>query len=92
MFHVFPSNRYKKSLRKMMVSGGFDYANLSITINMLSMGMEMPTMYKDHQLNGDLGNYRECHVKSDLLLIYEKDPIERKLILVDIGSHSDLFG
>ncbi|MCR2103276.1 type II toxin-antitoxin system YafQ family toxin [Campylobacter upsaliensis] len=26
--------------------------------------------YKDHALKGNLKTFRECHIKSDLLLIY----------------------
>jgi mRNA interferase YafQ len=34
---------------------------------------------------------RECHIKPDLLLIYKKAGRDQ-LILVRIGSHSELFG
>lgn len=33
----------------------------------------------------------ECHLKSDLLLIYEK-PDTESLRLIRLGSHSELFG
>lgn len=33
----------------------------------------------------------ECHIKSDLLLIYEVDKSRNTLTVVDIGSHSDLL-
>ncbi len=92
MLKIFTSNRYKKSLRKIEVSGNFDENILLAVIELLSAGAELPTTYKDHQLYGDLSRYRECHIKSDLLLIYEIDPIEMKLTLINIGSHSNLFG
>ncbi len=46
---------------------------------------------RDHDLTGDWMGYRECHVKPDLLLIYRKDR-DDTLILVRLGSHSELFG
>ena len=46
---------------------------------------------KDHKLHGELSNYRECHIKSNLLLIYKKDDQNLILLLVNIGSHDDLF-
>ena len=45
----------------------------------------------DHNLTGNWINYRECHIKPDLLLIYSK-PDADTLRLVRLGSHSELFG
>ena len=45
--------------------------------------------YKDHQLIGKMKDFRECHIKPDLLLIYMIE--DNTLKLVDIGSHSELF-
>jgi mRNA interferase YafQ len=44
---------------------------------------------KDHKLNGEYVNYRECHVEPDWLLIYKKT--ETALVLVRTGTHADLF-
>jgi mRNA interferase YafQ len=45
--------------------------------------------YRDHGLAGNWAGYRDCHVKPDLVLIYEK-PDEDTLRLVRLGSHSEL--
>lgn len=45
--------------------------------------------YKNHPLIGNYVGYLECHLKPDLLLIYKNMPDE--LILVRLGSHSELF-
>ena len=47
--------------------------------------------YRDHDLTGDWVDHRECHLKPDLLLIYRKVD-DDLLILVRLGSHSELFG
>ncbi len=47
--------------------------------------------HRDHELSGDWEGYRECHVKSDLLLIYKKSDADA-LRLARLGSHSELFG
>lgn len=52
----------------------------------------LPAQYRDHQLTGSLKDYRECHVRSDILLVYQIHQNELVLLLVDIDSHSDLFG
>ena len=51
----------------------------------------LPKNQKDHKLTGEWEGCRECHVKPDLLLIYEK-PDDETLKLVRLGSHTELFG
>jgi mRNA interferase YafQ len=48
--------------------------------------------YRDHALTGNWKGSRDLHVKSDLVLIYEKTlvEIEPVLLLLRIGSHSEL--
>ncbi|MGR3318776.1 MAG: type II toxin-antitoxin system YafQ family toxin [Candidatus Anammoxibacter sp.] len=45
--------------------------------------------FKDHKLVGVYKDYRECHIKSDWLLIYQVN--ETELVLIRTGSHADLF-
>jgi len=59
---------------------------------LLVEGKSLPMSYADHQLSGELQQYRECHIKGNLLLEYEYRDDMLVLILVDIGSHSQLFG
>lgn len=47
--------------------------------------------YRDHGLTGNWANYRECHLKPDLLLIYSQAEADI-LRLARLGSHSELFG
>ncbi len=47
--------------------------------------------HRDHGLSGDWSGFRECHVKPDLLLIYQK-PDEKTSWLARLGSHGELFG
>jgi len=45
--------------------------------------------YRDHPLSGDWAGFWDCHIKPDLILIYEK-PDDTTLRLVRLGSHSEL--
>jgi len=45
--------------------------------------------YRDHALTGNRKNYRDCHIKPDLVLMYRK-PDDELLQLVRLGSHSEL--
>ena len=45
--------------------------------------------HHDHALSGKWSDHRDCHVKPDLVLIYQK-PDPATLRLVRLGSHSEL--
>lgn len=47
--------------------------------------------YKDHKFKGEFKELRECHVKPNLLLIYQKRDDKLILTCINIGSHSELF-
>jgi len=44
---------------------------------------------RDHALVGEWKDHRDCHIKPDLVLIYQT-PDAETLWLVRIGSHSEL--
>jgi mRNA interferase YafQ len=44
---------------------------------------------RDHSLSGNWSGFRDCHLKPDLVLIYEK-PDPNILRLVRLGPHSEL--
>lgn len=46
--------------------------------------------YHDHFLTGDKKGYKDCHIKPDLILIYQKPDMET-LILFRLVLHSELF-
>jgi mRNA interferase YafQ len=66
-------------------------AVLTFAVFVLSEDRALPERSRDHALGGDWRDYRECHLKPDLLLIYRK-PDAEVLQLVRLGSHSELFG
>jgi len=56
--------------------------------------MPLAAKHRDHALTGNLKDYRDCHVRPDLVLIYKlMDSTEdspARLVLARIGSHSEL--
>lgn len=47
--------------------------------------------YKDHALKGDYIGFRECHIKSNLLLVYRKNNDILELYLANLGNHNNIF-
>ncbi len=45
--------------------------------------------WNDHPLKGDWEDHRDCHVKGDLVLIYQVGP--DWVIFVRVGTHAELF-
>lgn len=60
---------------------------------MLENDIELDIKYRDHQLinSSRFYNCRECHIEPDWLLVYRKDNDKLILLLIETGSHSDLF-
>jgi len=63
--------------------------DLPAALNMLVADKKLPAKYKDHSLTGEWKDCRDCHIRPDLVLIYSK-PDDERLVLLRIGSHSEL--
>lgn len=59
-------------------------------IERLASDQSLPERMRDHALTGEWADHRDCHVKPDLVLIYARTG--DALVLVRLGSHSELFG
>jgi mRNA interferase YafQ len=92
MYEIIFSRRFKKSEKRLKYSGNYNESETDKIIKLLSQGVELPQAYRDHQLRGDFIGHRECHIESDLVLLYQINQAYSSVVLVNIGSHSDLFG
>jgi mRNA interferase YafQ len=93
MYLIKKTKSFEKSFKKIRNSGAKKSVlkDLGFVIDYLAIGKNLPLIYKDHKLSGEFSDCRECHIKGDLLLIYKIEKENLVLILVDIGSHSQLF-
>ena len=87
---VRSSSQFRKSLKRILKSGRFDRDEIQNVVEKIA-NEKLDSKYEDHQLSGDMKDLRECHIRSDLLLIYKIEGNNLVLVLVNIGSHSDLF-
>lgn len=55
----------------------------------LANDQPLESRHHDHALSGEWKDFRDCHLKPDLVLIYQKHGTD-KLRLVRLGSHSEL--
>ena len=69
-YEIETSKKFKKQFKKLSPQN----SNLVLeVIEKLSNGEILEQKYNDHKLKGNYKEYRECHIKSDLLLIYNKE-------------------
>lgn len=64
-------------------------ADFISVIQVLAEDKQLQASHRDHALTGNWKPNRDCHIKPDLVLIYQK-PDETTLLLVRLGSHSEL--
>lgn len=76
---------------KLMQKRDKNMKKLVNVLDLLASGKTLPSKYKDHQLTGNLSDFRECHIEPDWLLIYQIFENELILSATATGSHSDLF-
>lgn len=58
-------------------------------LELLASHQPLEARHRDHALIGEWKDFRDCHVKPDLVLIYRK-PDDDTLQLVRLGSRSEL--
>jgi len=87
-FGLARTKKFKRSFKKLRLKDSDETIYIDVVSKLLN-GIPLDKKYKDHFLKGNPEQYKECHLKPDLLLIYRvyKDEVQ----LIDIGSHSELF-
>jgi mRNA interferase YafQ len=88
-YKLFRTNQFKRAYKKLTFNDATQEAFIDVVYKLLN-NIELDVKYRNHSLQGDYASYSECHLKPDTLLIYIIE--DEMLKLVDIGSHSELFG
>lgn len=80
---------FKRDLKRERKTDGQIETLLEPIVDVLQVNEKLTEKFRDHVLTGNWKPCRECHVKPDLLLIYDY-PDDETLMLVRLGSHSEL--
>ena len=89
-YKVIPSRRFEKDLKRCK-KRGYNMQLIKDAIVLLAETGTLPAEYKPHQLHGDRKGQWECHIQPDWLLIWEQRDQELILVMLNTGTHSDLF-
>jgi mRNA interferase YafQ len=82
------TNQFKKDIKQAQKRGK-DLAKLKTIIDLLLAKKPLPPKNRDHQLAGNWGGHRDCHIEPDWILIYQI--LDDEIRLERTGTHSDLF-
>ncbi|MDR3522786.1 MAG: type II toxin-antitoxin system YafQ family toxin [Acetobacteraceae bacterium] len=81
---------FKKDWTRLERSGRYDMARLkAVMLDLIADVTPLDAARRDHVLQGNWQDYRECHIGGDFLLIYQKT--DTTIVFVRTGSHADLF-
>ena len=84
---VIPTNQFKRDIKKR--SKDLITPQWIEVMHCLLNDLSMPIKNRNHALTGDKKHLMDCHVKPDLVLLYEFEG-DTDLILHRLGSHSEL--
>ena len=90
MYEIVYTGQFKKSL-KLCVRRGLDIHQFITVLDILQKDGILPPEYFPHKLQGKYKGCWECHINPDWLMVWRQDDKLLQLILVDTGTHSDLF-
>jgi mRNA interferase YafQ len=88
IYKLFKSFQFKRNIKKRKLTDAEEMAYIDVVYKLLN-DIKLDEKYRNHGLKGDKNHFQECHIKPDLLLIYQINNGVVKLF--DIGSHSELF-
>ena len=89
-YKIIPSKRFEKDMKRCQ-KRGYNMQLVKDAIMLLAETGTLPSEYKPHQLHGNRKGQWECHIQPDWLLIWEQNDTELILIMLNTGTHSDLF-
>lgn len=91
MYKVINTTKFKKSFKR-CIKRGLDIESFNKVIDILIEKGSLPKEYRPHKLNSRFNYAWECHITPDWLLVWEQNDDTLTLVMIDTGTHSDIFG
>ena len=88
MKRLSQTTQFGKDIKR-MGKRGKDLKKIKEVVRKLAAGERLDPRHRDHQLQGEWKDFRDCHVEPDWVLIYSAD--EKSVCLERTGTHADLF-
>lgn len=85
------TKQFEKDVKR-CIKRGLPLDKLRKVMELLEKDGFLPQSYRPHLLHGNRKGQWECHIEPDWLLIWEQYEVELLMLMINTGSHSDLFG
>lgn len=85
------SSRFRKNFKRFARDAAF-CSEFAAVLEILVADAPLPPRYRDHALHNDWEGCRDCHIRPDVVLVYQKTADGLVLLLLRVGSHSEVFG
>lgn len=82
------SKQFERDLKRIRKRGK-DLDKLKAVLHSLLRGLSLDALQREHKLIGNFAGRHECHIESDWLLIYKKEPA--RIVFERTGTHADLY-
>ncbi len=89
-YRLRTTHQFEKDLKRCL-KRGLSIDKLKEVLDILVNNGVLPAKYKPHKLQGNRKGEWECHIEPDWLLVWEQNDRELTLLLLNTGTHSDLF-
>lgn len=90
-YSIETTNRFDKALKK-CIKRGLNMSKFKECVSLLSSKGSLPPQYRPYKLSGRFAGAWECHIEPDWLLVWEQNDNELTLLMIETGTHSDIFG
>ena len=90
-YKISTTHQFEKDLKR-CIKRGYPMNEFRTVIQLLERDGRLPETYRPHMLHGDRQGQWECHIQPDWLLIWKQIGYELELLMLNTGTHSDLFG
>lgn len=91
MYTINRTNGFEKAFKRAL-KRGLNIRIFEEVIEILRTTGTLPTKYRPHKLSAKFDHAWECHIQPDWLLLWQQDDCNLTLLLVNTGTHSDIFG
>ncbi len=93
-WEVFKTNQFDKNMKILLRSGvKKDLIDTAVEdlLKWVCGESPLPARYNLHKLKGKLKDVWDIHIKHDLVLIFKLDSENKRIYLINIGPHSEVF-
>lgn len=90
-FNLQVTVKFKRDVKRCQ-KRGLPLDELWTVVRKLLRGEALEEKYKAHVLSGNHKGEWECHLRPDWLLLWEQHDDELTLLMLNTGTHSDIFG